>query len=406
MDKGQIGNVYYGLSDGTADNFERAQRDAKLIKNSVLLRMGNGETVDAAIDATSKDLYGDLQIVEGDGRVNTQLLLPSSVDPRPIVDGLAARLPDVEKVVSDTLGRVPLKLEPGTSNEAVMKAVRENYVKNVSSQGYFKTVPGGYIFIDPYRGSAVSDDKGKPVLFQPADVSATDKASQNQQLDGSQPVDQTQEQKNIDQYGKLGVQMMKDQSAADQAAKQLTTGDQPVAASPDVAEPVAGMTEKGNIDLAKRPVVKNKDGTISTVRSMSFEEDGQEVLIPTVSDDGKILSNEDAIDLYHKTGKFLGKFASPAAADMYAEKLHSAQGGYYKDAVPSVDNSSDQPPVIQRDQSTPMRLDRQGLQDEIRKAREAAEQQFKDESKLVRTQEIRKAEREARDRWEKAGGKM
>lgn len=78
----------------------------------------------------------------------------------------------------------------------------------------------------------------------------------------------------------------------------------------------------GNIDLSTRPRVKNADGSISTVRSMSFNEDGQEILVPTISDDGNVLSDEDAIDLYHRTGKNLGKFASPQEATSYAEKLH------------------------------------------------------------------------------------
>jgi hypothetical protein len=91
----------------------------------------------------------------------------------------------------------------------------------------------------------------------------------------------------------------------------------------------AGLVEKGNIDLAARPVVKNKDGTISTVRSMSFEEDGKEVLIPTVSDDGRILSNKEAKALYRKTGKHLGKFNSVKAAEEYAQRLHEEQEAMY-----------------------------------------------------------------------------
>ncbi|MFK0330908.1 hypothetical protein ACIQUB_07270 [Rhizobium sp. NPDC090275] len=101
------------------------------------------------------------------------------------------------------------------------------------------------------------------------------------------------------------------------------------ATSPAPAGEPDGLVEKGNIDLAKRPQVENPDGSISTVRSMSFEEDGREVLVPTVSPDGKILSDEDAISLYRRTGQHLGKFSSAAQATSYAESLHNAQAAFY-----------------------------------------------------------------------------
>lgn len=202
MDQGQIGDIYYGLSGGSADNYLQAQRDSKLLNNAVNLRLRNGEALDDAVQGAASDLYGDVKAVNAG---NAQILLPTDADPVPILSGLTGQIPEVEKALKDAV--------PAQSAGPV---------------GEFK-----------------------------------------------------------------------------------------------------GMLAAGNIDLAKRPVVKNADGSISTVRSMSFEDGGQEVLIPTVSPEGKILSDDDAIDLYRETGQFLGKFDTPEDADTYAEALHEAQARYY-----------------------------------------------------------------------------
>lgn len=86
-----------------------------------------------------------------------------------------------------------------------------------------------------------------------------------------------------------------------------------------------GLLTPGNIDLTQRPRVKNPDGSISTVRSMSFEEGGKEILIPTITPDGKTLTNEQAIARYHATGQHLGIFANSQVATDYANRLHEAQ---------------------------------------------------------------------------------
>ncbi len=109
------------------------------------------------------------------------------------------------------------------------------------------------------------------------------------------------------------------------------TLDDPNLPDVDTLKSKYGLKEAGNIDLTNRPTVRNKDGSISTVRSMSFqdEEGGPEILVPTVSDDGRILTNKEAIDLYHKTGKHLGTFDTPEHATEFAQKLHLSQERMY-----------------------------------------------------------------------------
>lgn len=98
---------------------------------------------------------------------------------------------------------------------------------------------------------------------------------------------------------------------------------------PIITPQVKGLLEPGNIDLNARPIVKNPDGTISTVKSKSWNFGGKEVLLPTVSDDGRMLTDQEAIAQYQKTKKHLGIFDNPDDATAYAQKLHEQQAQRY-----------------------------------------------------------------------------
>ena len=96
---------------------------------------------------------------------------------------------------------------------------------------------------------------------------------------------------------------------------------------PDI--PSQGLQEKGNIDLNNRPMVKLPDGKVATVASRGFNIDGQEVVLPTVSDDGRILTADEAVDQYMRTGKHLGKFDTRENASAFGENLHLQQQQHY-----------------------------------------------------------------------------
>jgi hypothetical protein len=86
-----------------------------------------------------------------------------------------------------------------------------------------------------------------------------------------------------------------------------------------------GMIESGNINLKTRRPVKTTDGQYATVRSMSFSDrNGVETLIPTVVN-GRIVSDDKAIQHYYNTGEHLGKYTTPDAATKAAQRIHEAE---------------------------------------------------------------------------------
>lgn len=91
----------------------------------------------------------------------------------------------------------------------------------------------------------------------------------------------------------------------------------------------------GNIDLDNRDVVVNDDGSISTEQSITIEEDGNYINIPTVVD-GKIVSDEDAVENYHNTGLHLGMYDNIDDALLSAENTHKRQEENYSDYIPDI----------------------------------------------------------------------
>ena len=89
-----------------------------------------------------------------------------------------------------------------------------------------------------------------------------------------------------------------------------------------------GRWGEGNIDLNNRIVVHNADGSISTELSITVGYDNYQVLIPTIVN-GRVLSEQLAIEHYENTNQYLGIFDTIEEADDYAQRLHERQQWYY-----------------------------------------------------------------------------
>ena len=63
----------------------------------------------------------------------------------------------------------------------------------------------------------------------------------------------------------------------------------------------AGLLVPGTIDPFARPRVDNPDGTYSTLRTITVEDNGRIVFLPTVVG-GRVVSPQEAVDHYRRTG--------------------------------------------------------------------------------------------------------
>jgi hypothetical protein len=89
----------------------------------------------------------------------------------------------------------------------------------------------------------------------------------------------------------------------------------------------------GNIDLNKRPIVYNENGSYSTVLSFSVNIDNMEIILPTIDEQGNILTIDQAIYLYKETGKYLGKYKTVKEAIREAKRIHKEQEKIYNKKV-------------------------------------------------------------------------
>jgi hypothetical protein len=99
----------------------------------------------------------------------------------------------------------------------------------------------------------------------------------------------------------------------------------------DLTKPLDGQMEAPSFDFRAQPIVKNADGSVSTIRSFSIERDGREILLPSIAEDGRSFDvntqegRDAAVKEYESTGRHLGIYSGPDAATAAAERFHKLE---------------------------------------------------------------------------------
>lgn len=178
MDEGGIGDIYYGLSNGSVENLERAQRDAKLLTNAVNLRLRNGEALDDAVQGAAKDLYGDVKPVTGDSDVNAQILVPVDEDEDAILEALARAKANVREALQAQM-TVGADAPVADGTRSIISTATSNRIEDILSEGYFRNYGDGYAFFDPYTGKVIAGQDGAPLIFRSEDIVTSQEQGQS-----------------------------------------------------------------------------------------------------------------------------------------------------------------------------------------------------------------------------------
>lgn len=193
---GKIGDIAFGLTSASADNFDMAAGSQELMLRDVKMRLADGSAggnLDKAVQLATKDVFGDVQVVTGKGGgllgigsgVGVKVTLPKDADPNQARAGFNALLPKVHDALVQTMVGPGLPQNAPDGSSLALQWGISNYVDTVMSDGYFTNGDGylpagqkGFVFMDPKSASPVTTPDGKPLVFNLNDVLAAAPAAQ------------------------------------------------------------------------------------------------------------------------------------------------------------------------------------------------------------------------------------
>lgn len=171
---GQIGDIIYGTSGASADGLTRLSPDLSLIDRAAKLRLIDGTARDAreAVELTIKDMYGDVQIVDGTGTslggpgIRAKVTIPSDADKQTAKLGLRALGSLVRQKITEAMIRTGTNWRATAEERAQVSLAARAHVDSIMAEGWFENAgDGAYGFYDPYSDGLVTGPDGKPIIF-------------------------------------------------------------------------------------------------------------------------------------------------------------------------------------------------------------------------------------------------
>lgn len=177
---GKIGDAIYGLSTGGADAYAIATRDAPLIKKSVQMYLRNGMSLGDAVDATARNMWGDVSVYKGGYGVAAEAVVPRGTDAFTLSKGLQKASADVFRPAIEAQARAEVeRIDPkDAGTRSVADLVLKRAVDAKLDASTFRTyAPGRLGLVDDMTGRYIAGADGKPITVSIDDLLASGKMS-------------------------------------------------------------------------------------------------------------------------------------------------------------------------------------------------------------------------------------
>jgi hypothetical protein len=164
-----IGDAVYGFSAGRSENIEQATGDRALLASYVRVQVLAGRTVDEAVDAGVKDIYGKVKVLSSNKAL---LAIPEGEDEGRINDALTMAMPKVREALDARIPAAPPAGAPAAAKEAHRLAKLQVERSNIDlmATGQWRSFGRDVAFVDKTTGLAVTLPGGKPLVMSLDDL--------------------------------------------------------------------------------------------------------------------------------------------------------------------------------------------------------------------------------------------